>query len=436
VTPRHAASSRSTRNDRIGAGRVAADGRGRLRGLLSCCAGLVLSACAATAPAPATMPGARALDAYLDQAVAPGGYPGVVALVANKDAVLYQRAAGHRDLGRQDPLRTDAIFRIYSMTKPIVSVAALMLVDEDRIRLDDPVAAYLPAFGGLKVMDPDGAQRPPERTLTIRHLLTHTSGLSVGHGATASLREQAFPEGAGDLAGYTARLSRVPLAHDPGTVFAYDGTATQVLSRVIEVVSGESLGEHLQRRLFAPLGMRDTGFVVPGAQRHRVVDLVTLDDDGRLRIADGSSAAQPGTRLNAYDSGAGGLYSTAADYLRFCRMLLSGGTLDGQRYLGAEHVHAMLQSQLHHLPQPHMPSTGHQGFGFGVSILLDPAAGGRLGAPGQAGWSGAASTYFSIDPARGMVSILLAQYLPRDVPGDLPRLSTRFYNLVQQDLRP
>lgn len=428
--------------------------------MLALLLGLSLQACASTPVSPAQPHAApsqtgttiahtlapAALDAQLAQAVAPPGYLGVVALVADDHDVLYQRAFGSADLQRRQPMAMDAIFRIYSMTKPITSAAILMLADEGRLKLDDPVSRYLPAFADVQVLDPDGRLRAPARALTLHHLLTHTSGLAIGDGPATRLREQVDPEGARDLAGYAARLSQVPLAADPGTVFAYDGAATQLLSRIVEVVSGQSLAHFLDERFFVPLGMRDTGFDVPAAQRHRVVDITTTqiqaqdgkahDGKARLRIADGPSATTPGAALNAYQSGAGGLYSTAADYLRFCRMLLAGGTLDGHRYLQPQTVHAMMQNQLGHLAQPTLPASEHEGFGFGLSVQLDPAARGRLGPPGQVGWSGAASTWFMIDPERHLIAILLAQHLPRDVPGDLPRLSTPFYNLVQQSVSP
>jgi CubicO group peptidase (beta-lactamase class C family) len=345
-------------------------------------------------------------------------------------------AAGMRDLAGTAPMTDDAIFRIYSMTKPVVSVAVLMLVDSGNIGLDDDIARHLPAFSQLRVLDENGAQRAPARALTIRHLLTHTSGIANSEGAALRLREAAGLDDAPDLDAYVQRLATVPLQHDPGTVFAYDGAATNVLSRLVEVVSGESLDAFLRTRLFAPLGMVDTGFSVPAEQRARVVDITTTGDDGHLRIADGPSATTPGAALNPYTSGAGGLYSTAADYLRFARMLLGRGALDGTRYLREDTVAMMLRNQLGFLDAPHTSFSPYEGFGLGVSVQLDPAARGRLGAPGQVGWSGAASTYFMIDPTRGLVAILLAQHLPRDVAGDPPRLATPFYNLVQQGAAP
>ncbi|MCD9097315.1 beta-lactamase family protein [Luteimonas sp. A1P009] len=392
----------------------------------------------AVKPAAADAPVARwqALDTFVDEAVGPGGYTGAVASVWQDGQAPHVHAAGMRDLAGTAPMREDAIFRIYSMTKPVVSVAVLMLVDSGDIGLDDDIARHLPAFSQLRVLDENGAQRAPARALTIRHLLTHTSGIANSEGGALRLREAAGLDDAPDLDAYVQRLAAVPLQHDPGTVFAYDGAATNVLSRLVEVVSGEPLDAFLRTRLFVPLGMVDTGFSVPAEQRVRVVDITTTGDDGKLRIAEGPSATTPGAALNPYTSGAGGLYSTAADHLRFARMLLGGGALDGTRYLREDTVAMMVCNQLGFLDAPHTSFSPYEGFGFGVSVQLDPAARGRLGAPGQAGWSGAASTYFTIDPTRGIVAILLAQHLPRDVAGDPPRLATPFYNLVQQGAAP
>ncbi len=376
------------------------------------------------------------LDQWLEGAVGPDGYVGLVATVWQDGHAPHTHATGSRDLDRQSPVREDAIFRVYSMTKPIVSVAVLMLHDAGKIGLDDDIATHLPALAGLRVLDADGRRRAPRRPLTIRHLLTHTSGIANSDGPALLLREAAELHAVPDLEGYVQRLAALPLQHDPGTVFAYDGAATEVLARLVEVVSGEPLDGFLRTRLFTPLGMPDTGFSVPADQRGRVVDITTTSDEGQLRIADGPSARTPGAALNPYTSGAGGLYSTAADYLRFSRMLLGGGVLDGTRYLQGDTVAAMLRNQLGHLDQPHTQFSPFEGFGLGVSIQLDPAARGRLGAPGQVGWSGAASTYFMIDPSRRLIAILLAQHLPREVDGDLPRLSTPFYNLVQESASP
>jgi CubicO group peptidase (beta-lactamase class C family) len=209
------------------------------------------------------------------------------------------------------------------------------------------------------------------------------------------------------------------------------------MARVVELVSGQSFESFLQQRIFDPLQMRDTGFRVPAAQRSRVVDLTTMGKDDRLRIADSNSARHPGEPLNAYDSGAGGLYSTAGDYARFAQMLLDGGTLDGHMLLGRKTVELMLRNHLTMLNPPVNQFSAAEGFGIGGYVVLDPAGRGQLGSPGQFGWSGAASTYYSIDPHEHLLAILMLQHLPREDGGkDLPKVSRPFYDLVYQALLP
>lgn len=400
---------------------------------------LSLAACATAGPSLPPAP----LDAWLDQATGADGYLGAVAVVADHDTVVYCGVSGHADLQGGQPLREDAIFRIYSMTKPITSVAALMLVEEGRLRLDDSVADYLPTFASLQRVtggDNDAPQLAPvTRTLTIRHLLTHTAGFATGGDdirvASALLKKQA-PEDASDLAGYADRVARAPLAADPGTRFRYDGVNTEVLARVIEVASGQPFDRFLQARILSPLGMRDTGFEVPSEQRARVIALTSRDATGRRVLADTPSARTPGVPLRAYTSGAGGLYSTAADYLRFARMLADGGALDGTRLLKQETVAMMMSDQLAAFdPAVPAPEPG-EGFGLGGYVVIDPATSTRPGSVGQFGWSGAASTYFTIDPARHLVIVLMSQHLPVDGAPALPKLAGPFYRQVYAEASP
>lgn len=382
-----------------------------------------------------------ALDPLLAGAVGDDGYLGAVAVVSLNDKVVYHAAVGNADL-QGTPLREDAIFRIYSMTKPIASVAALMLVEEGKLRLDDPVARYLPAFATLERVTGEGdAMRrvPVLRALTVRHLLTHTAGFATGgddiRAASALLQAQA-PEEANDLAGYADRVARAPLADESGTRFRYDGVNTDVLARVIEVASGQSFACFLQTRIFSPLGMRDTGFEVPVAQRARAMALTQRDARGRRVLADTPSARTPGARLRAYDSGAGGLYSTAADYLRFARMLANGGALGGVRLLATSSVDRMMTDQLARFdPAVAYPEPG-EGFGLGGYVITDPATSARPGSSGQFGWSGAATTYFTIDRQRGLVILLLSQHLPTDDAPPLPKLATPFYRAVYAAMSP
>ena len=393
----------------------------------------------ALAPAVHAQPGVSAerlqrLTDFLQADTAPGGHLGAVALVQRDGAVVYQRAFGQRDLARREPMTTDTIFRIYSMTKPIASVALLMLMEEGKLALDDPLAQYLPEFAGQRVWaTPEW--RASARPVTLRLLLTHTAGFATGGGdAARSLLEAAAPWSASTLADYARRVAGAPLAADPGTRFQYDGVNTEVLSRVIEVVAGERFDAFLRRRIFGPLQMVDTGFSVPAAKRARIADISAVGPAGTLVLAPGRSAAMPGEPLNDYPSGAGGLYSTAADVLRFARMLLGDGTLEGARLLGRKTVELMRSDQLAHLAPIAGLSAG-EGFGLGVSVVVDPAKRGRLASAGAFGWTGAASTWFTIDPRERMIAILLMQHLPRDgAPGELPKPGIKFHNLVYQAL--
>lgn len=381
------------------------------------------------------------LDAFLTQATSASGYPGAVAMVEVDGKQVFRGAYGYCDLTRTRAMRPDAIFRIYSMTKPVATVAVLMLMEQGRLTLDDPLSRYLPAFARTQVVaggDLAGPRlAPATRAITLRHLLTHTSGLAADrtrYPVATGLLEQAGLDQAHDLADVAGRLAKVPLAAQPGTEFHYEGANTELLARVVEVVSGETFSHYLQTHVLGPLGMRDTGFEVPEAQRGRVVDLPTSDAADALRIADTLSARQPGARLRPYDSAAGGLYSTAGDYLRFARMLLDDGAIDGVRLLSRKTVELMMRDQLGGFDPPVKGLGPGEGFGLGGYVVTDPAARGRLGSVGQFGWSGAASTYFTVDRKEHLVAVLLLQYLPADRPGDLPKLATPFYNLVYQAL--
>ena len=382
------------------------------------------------------------LDHFLQHATAASGYVGAVAVVSLDGKTVYSAAHGHRDLARTQTLKPDAIFRIYSMTKTVTTVAVLMLMEEGRLSLDDPVSKFLPEFANLQVFESGSVDAPvlrnPKTILTLHHLLTHTAGFAtggVGAEAATQLLQRADLEHSRDLAQFAQRVSSVPLAIDPGTQFRYDGTQTELLARVVEVVSGQRFDQFLRQRVFLPLRMIDTGFSVPAGQRSRIIDLTHMAKDGVLAIDTSASARQPGIALRPYSSGAGGLYSTAPDFLRFCRMLLDGGSLDGVSILGRKTVEQMMVNHLGFLDPPVTQFSPAEGFGLGGSVLLDPALRGRLGSVGQFGWSGAASTYFSIDPKEHLISILLLQHLPDDAGNDLPKLSTPFYNLVYQALQ-
>ncbi len=347
---------------------------------------------------------------YVQAAIDQGQYAGAVTLIARHDRVVQWQALGYRDVARSEPMRTDAIFKIYSMTKPITSVAALLLLEEGKLSLEDPVSRFLPEFARMQVLEGTGDSlqaRPAARPITIKHLLTHTAGFAAGEkmsGPAVERLNAARLDESPSLADYAASIAALPLANEPGTHYSYDGVNTEVLSRVIEVAADAPFDQFLAERLFDPLRMIDTGFAVPPDKRKRIVEMTSTDETGRLVVAS-ADVNPPGERLKRYPSGAGGLYSTAGDYLRFCQMLLNGGELEGAVVLGRETVELLMAI---HPSQP--------------------------GSVGQFGWSGAAATWFTIDPGEKLIAILMMQHLPRGLPRDPPRLGRPFKNLVYQAL--
>ena len=389
------------------------------------------------AAAPAADPRWQRLEHFLrtQTANAPQRYSGAVVLVEHKGKPVFAGHYGHQDMARSVPMGGDSIFRIYSMTKPVASVALLLLLEEGRVQLDDPVARHLPAFAGLQQFS-DGGHTQAAATLTLRHLLTHTSGWSSSrdtHPQAAAALVAADIDNATDLQDLARRLSRAPLAEAPGTHFHYEGANTDLIAAVVEAVSGQHFAAFLQQRIFTPLGMVDTGFEVPAAKRHRVVDLPTTDADGRLVRADSPSARLPGVRLKAYDNAAGGLYSTAADYLAFARMLLGRAPHGQAPLLSRKTRELMMADQLGGaFAAPVAGFSRGEGFGLGGYVVTDPAVRGRLGSVGQFGWSGAAATYFTVDPAEDLIAIALLQYVDEGRGPRLPSVATPFYNLVYQ----
>ena len=375
------------------------------------------------------------------------GHLGAVTLVAQAGQVLDWQAFGSRDMQRRVPMTPDSIFRIYSMSKAVAAVATLILVEQGRVNLDDPLAKHLPAFEPMQVFVGGTAAAPvlraAQRPITVRQLLTHTPGFATGGRGTEEaslLLERADLHGAATLKDFAERVARLPLAHEPGARFRYDGVQYEVLGRLIEVLSGLPLDRFVQQHIFSPLKMTDTGFSVPRAQQKRVVDITTVSAAQRIVLAPGPKAAQPGAMLRPYFSLAGGLYSTASDYLRFCQMLLNGGTLDGARVLQPASVQTMLSNQLVQTdPPPKLPpeqTRAGEGMGLGGWVILDSQERRQPGSVGSFGWSGAASTYFMIDPQRQLIALLLLQHLPPDEGLDLPKWNKRFFDRVYQALPP
>lgn len=381
------------------------------------------------------------VGSFVGQAIAGQQYLGAVVLVMHQGSVVEHAAFGHRDLGRTEPLQRDAIFRIYSMSKTITAAAILVLMEEGKLLLDDPVAKYIPAFANPRIFIGGTVQAPRTRAakspVTIRQLLTHTAGFAA-YGDRALPVNRIFDAAglprAQDLQTFAQRLSKLPLAHEPGAQFHYDGTASVLAGRIVEVVSGQAFDAFLKQRLFVPLRMNDTGFTVPQAQRHRIAAMTTTGADGSLAAPAPGMIAPDGEQQDPYPSGAGGLYSTAADYARFAQMLLNGGSLDGAQILGRKSVELMMSNHLTHLNPPVHEFSPAEGFGLGGYVVLDVARRGRLGSAGQFGWSGAASTYYTIDPKEQLVALLLMQHLPQGLRRDPPKLGATFYNLVYQSL--
>lgn len=341
-----------------------------------------------------------------------GRLPGAAVLVARRGRVVLDTAVGRLDPARDAPMGTDAIFRIYSMTKPIVSVAAMMLVEQGRLLLSDPVGQYVPGFlrQQVAVPGPHGvALVPATQPSTVQDLLRHTAGLTyefTGNGHVNALYSQA---GLGDRQQTNAelceRIAALPLAHQPGTAWAYS-RATDVLGRVIEVITGQPLGAFLREAILQPLGMHETAFFVPPAQHHRIAEAFEHDPDGGEQMAMHDPREVP-----AMEMGGGGLMSTLHDYARFLQCLSNGGELDGQRLLSPHTLAFMtadhLGGTIAHADNPLLPP-GH-GFGLGFAVRTRLGEANVHGSLGTYHWSGIGGTHFFVDPAQELFAIFMAQ---------------------------
>lgn len=381
------------------------------------------------------------LHARLSRFVDDGEVAGLVSLVVRHGKVVDVHLAGHRDREQRQPMTRDTIFRIYSMSKIITSVAVLTLVEDGRLRLDDPIGTFLPSLAAPRVFTGGTAAVPQlvpaRRPITIRHLLTHTSGFA--YGLSPSVVDDMYRDArllqarTGDE--FVERVSKLPLIAQPGERYYY-GINTDLLGIVVEKVTGQTLGAYVKARILDPLGMRDTGFDVPASKRARLATLYQRQDTGPLVPVAALSLAGPDARDLPYPdpegrlfhSGGGGMFSTADDYARFAQMLLDGGTLDGVRVLGRKTIAMMTTDQNARVDEP---TAGHSGFGLGVSVRRDLAGGALGGSVGEYGWSGAATTTVTIDPRERLVMLLLAQHLPFDQP----RLFSVFATMVQAALQ-
>ncbi|MDO8699607.1 MAG: serine hydrolase domain-containing protein [Rhodoferax sp.] len=340
--------------------------------------------------------------------------PGAVALIARHGKLALFESLGARDPAAGAPMARDAIFRIYSMTKPIVSVAALMLMEQGKLLLNDPVAKYLPEYGAQKVatlVDGKVQLQDVRQPATVQDLLRHTAGLTYEFMGNSPVQRQYAQTRIGSRdrtnAEFSHELAALPLMFEPGTAWEY-GRATDVLGRLVEVVSGQALGVYLQEHIFKPLGMMDTGFSVPESDFDRIAEPFARDPEGglQMRVIDVRENA-------AMESGGGGLVSTTMDYARFLQFMLNKGELNGVRLLGSRSVAFMTADHLGTIAVNTGASTallppGH-GFGLGFAVRKDLGVAAVPGSVGMYFWSGMAGTTFFVDPAEDMFAILMLQ---------------------------
>ncbi|MDG2304184.1 MAG: serine hydrolase [Candidatus Binatia bacterium] len=374
-------------------------------------------------------PGLARITNHLERHyVVPAKIAGCLTIVARKGHIVHCEAQGSMDLEREKPMREDVLFRIYSMSKPITSVAMMMLVEEGSVQLTDPVHRFIPEWKNLRVYEsgnhPRFVTRRAERPMTIADLLTHTAGLTYGFmertNVDAAYRKLGI---LGRTDGPTLRdmiegLAELPLEFSPGTSWNYS-VATDVLGYLVQTISGQPYDRFLQNRILGPLGMTDTGFTVPDSERERFAACYGRTRSKRLVLQDDPEKSVYCRDVTLF-SGGGGLVSTAHDYLRFCTMLLRGGELDGARILGPRTIDYMTKN---HLPEDRdltqmsvgaFSETKYEGTGFGLgfSVVLDPVAAKVTSSSGEFAWGGAASTAFFIDPKEELIVIFLTQLMP------------------------
>ena len=380
-----------------------------------------------------------AMLSYVDRGV----YAGISALIARRGKVVHAEQFGWRDKEAKAPMSADTIFRLYSMTKPIICTALMALFEEARFRLIDPLAKYIPAFASVKVLGADGELVDPVRPVTVRDLMTHTSGLTYGFLSDSRVsrmydRAKLFDAGS-PLKEAIDDLARFPLAFQPGSRWQYS-VGIDVAARLIEVISNRPLGAYLRERLFEPLGMVDTAFGVPPEKRNRLAAMygrpdvispgVTISSEleawskgvnDRIDV----SATYPVDSPHVFVRGGHGLFATIGDYFRFAQMLVNGGELDGTRIIGRKTLELMhsnhLPAALFPLEIGGLPLPGY-GFGLGSRVLMDVAQSAAPGSAGEFGWSGAAKTHYWVDPLEQVVGLFMTQSM---ISFDLPELDLR-----------
>ncbi len=369
------------------------------------------------------------VSALVDRYVAEGKLAGAQVQVAHRGEVALRHTVGRADVASDRPLGDDAIYRIYSMTKPITSIALMQLYEQGRVLLEDPVSAYIPEFAEMQVFTggtPTAPKvRPAQTAMTVKDVLTHASGLTYGFFFQNNLDAMYREDGLGnfELPDYTLEegmrlLAAKPLAFDPGTAWNYS-MSTDVCGRLVEVISGMGLDEYFAEHITGPLGMADTAFHVPADKKHRFTSNYALTPEDPLATFD-SFDASPYLSPPVFLSGGGGLVGTVDDYQRFVDMLLNGGELDGRRIIGRKTLEYMT---INHLPEGKTLNELGQslfseavmegmGFGLGFSTLVDPARNGAVSSGGEFAWGGAASTAFWVDPAEEITCVFMTQLMP------------------------
>lgn len=376
----------------------------------------------------------------MNQMVESGKYAGIQTFIARNGYPVHWENVGYSSLEDRAPLQNDSIFRIYSMSKPITTVAVMLLLEEGRFLLNDPVSRYLPEFAEMQVITGSSGDEleltPAKNPITIRHLLCHSAGLSYGFDENDPLDKlyqkfwkkiEALEQGESPvLEGAVREVAKLPLRFEPGTSYHYS-FAIDVLGRLVEVISGQPFDVFLQQRIFEPLEMVDTSFWVAPDKAARLARMYTPDKDRQNQLKDADPHAESSyTRPVKFFSGGGGLLSTTSDYFHFCQMILSGGQWQGKRLLSRKSIELMDQN---HLAEGVLLDPG-RGFGLGGYVALNTAPGGTLGSVGNWGWGGAANTKFWVDFREGIVAILMTQ-LMTDNNFDIEPL---FMNLVYQAL--
>jgi CubicO group peptidase (beta-lactamase class C family) len=371
------------------------------------------------------------IDAMIERRIAAGDLTGAVTVVARRGQVAHVSIQGVTDADTRQPMRANTMFRIASMTKPIVGVGIMMMVEENKLRLSDPVSRYIPEFRNLRVavaLPPSGSGTAPgmdtvaaEREVTVKDLLTHVSGLGSGPMSNGVIETVARRDGE-TLADYIPRLGGTALEFQPGSRWAYSpGAGFETLGRVLEIVSGMPLDEFFARRIFAPLGMRDITFWPSDAQWPRVATVYRREDSGLVKQTMPNDTFGRGV----YFRGSGGLYSTAEGYVPFGMMLANGGELGGVRLLSRKSVE-MLGAV--HVPDTLPGRPAGEGFGLSVRVVTDHAARGTLLSNGTYGWSGAQGTHFFVDPHEQLVGVLMIQ------TPNVTEIRADFENLVAQSI--